>query len=1138
MPTLALQKNPFSPGVEESQFQVGRSIREAITDRFPGWTEFARPTIVLLNGTAMLRADWDAPCSEDDYVHIIGLVTGAALPAIQLTLTLGSIALAGFSMVRARMMENRLKVGTGAADPAPVYTLAGQTNGFKLQQPVEVAYGTNRLWPTYVAMPYPEYVSEYAGTGNALTQRQYLYQTFCVGQGSFNITEVQLGDLPVSSYNDIAYEIVPPGQNPTLIPKIYHVVADFTEIVLASMVRSAWVIATPPGVSSNSFAMDIFIPDAGILYTYSSIQITITATKLDSKNNPTLSIFSTSVNLKDAILGGTPGHGAITKTFYFGSTLPTDSYRLAFMFDEGITLSGVTIKEVRCLYPVTWFGSPDKTTMVVKYSSSAKMAAASQNKINVIATRKLSVKTKNGSSYAESFQPTQSIPWAIYDALTNPTYGGGLSPDFIDLDTFCYLHDALESGGYTFDYVFNQKTTVWDTITTIARAGRCRVVTSGSRLSLVRDLPFSIPMGVFSPENILADSLTWDIKLFDPTEPDGLEATYVNPRTGQQLTTTFLPPASDGLNLETAQLTGVTARNQAWREAAYQTQIRRLARETFTFKTGLEGFLPSIGDVLALSWPLPRFGESGVIEGRSYSTLYLSQPVTFEVGKDHYILLRNDDGTGAGPYRVTGLETTQEVTLTTHLDLVATFDRLDREPVLYTFGPEEAYATKIKVTAISPIDSDTIEITGINYDPGCYAYDQLDAPTENADGTQTPAADPGVTGLAVTKGNTTRLSTTASNPVTVMWNPVAWATQYTVKIDEVVVYTGSDNFVVLDLAFSTGSTVVSVRATNLTTMTPWASWYGVNNDTLSIPAPSFAAITSNGDYIQATWLSVIDATAYRLEVHSADGTPTLLRTLESSGLAVRYTSDMLTIDYAGKACRSFQLKLYALREGLNSIATAVLHTVPALTLPTDYSPTGHVTRDGYGRRTSVTFAATWTGNLRYRVYLGYGTPDYAGVGYGLIPAEAWLLRYSGENTTFEYDDFIDSPQITGTVLTSTAYTHPDYGEGALITASGYIMAGTFTYPYVEVPGNIWLGHLTGFVDSSPLMVRMNSTTIFVKGLNVFFTSPPASAPVLAGGASRMRNNLSSILQVYDGWGTPSGTDDQIGTILETFAAAY
>lgn len=234
---LTYRRNPFSPmDVDCVTLRRGHKIRALC----PSTTA---PTIAILNGKPILRAAWRRRLRDGDRLLFVilprggggggnggsnpmqlllsvalfafapfaaGALTGIAAGAtgVQGMLLAGAtagIALAGGALINALMPVPKV---ANLPAPSPTYTLAAQGNAARIDQAIPVQYGRVLSFPDFAAQPYWEYDGP----------DQFVYQLLCLGAGQFDIEEIRIEDTPISAFEEITSEIVPPGGDVTLFP--------------------------------------------------------------------------------------------------------------------------------------------------------------------------------------------------------------------------------------------------------------------------------------------------------------------------------------------------------------------------------------------------------------------------------------------------------------------------------------------------------------------------------------------------------------------------------------------------------------------------------------------------------------------------------------------------------------------------------------------------------------------------------------------------------------------------------------------------------------------------------------------------------------------------------------------------------
>src|SRR3546814_2642197 len=98
-------------------------------------------------------------------------------------------------------------------------------------------------------------------------------------------------------------------------------------------------------------------------------------------------------------------------------------------------------------------------------------------------------------------------PADAFADILRASYGAKLPDARIDLAALAQLDQVWASRGDQFDGVFDQQVTVWEALTRVARCGRAVPFLQGGIVRLVRDEARLLPVALFSPRNIVKNSL-------------------------------------------------------------------------------------------------------------------------------------------------------------------------------------------------------------------------------------------------------------------------------------------------------------------------------------------------------------------------------------------------------------------------------------------------------------------------------------------------------------------------------------------------------------------------------------------------------------------------------------------------------
>ena len=341
------------------------------------------------------------------------------------------------------------------------------------------------------------------------------------------------------------------------------------------------------------------------------------------------------------------------------------------------------------------------TLLAVRMRATDNLSQRSARLVNVIVTRRLPVWDPE-TGWSEP-QPTRSLAWAFADAA-RARYGAGLADARIDLAALHALDQVWQSRGDRFDAVFDQGLTVWEALTRIARCGRALPFLQGGILRIARDAPRTLPVALFGPRNIVKGSFRVQYVLPGEDTADAVTVTYFSERTWRPDEIVAVLPNSDADaaadKSATVELFGCTGAEQAMREGLYMAAANRYRRRIMTFRTELEGLIPTYGDLIAVTHDLPRWGQGGEVVDADGRMLTLSEPLEWQAGEEaadatgtdtaeppvHYLALRKRDGSLSGPWPVSPGADDRSVVLSEDLEF-GPYTGADEERTHFAFGP-------------------------------------------------------------------------------------------------------------------------------------------------------------------------------------------------------------------------------------------------------------------------------------------------------------------------------------------------------------------------------------------------------------------------------------------------------------------
>lgn len=912
--------NPFQPldGMRKHCIAGGvMSVRGWLEKEYPGFVEFPIATICLFNGAPLMRADWKDRVIQEEDVVCFTAVVGEVITWVAIISVVISIGVGIYSVLSQPTAPGE----TPGSDP--VYSVKGQTNAIRLGEPIEVCYGRNRIYPSLAARPFYRYISN----------DQYQHSLYCLGQGVYDIESIQIGDTAISSFVEVETEIVLPGETTDLFATNVHTSTEAGGQTLFAYneedypLPEGWVgpfPANPSGTLTRRIEVDINHP-SGLYYTNKKGQIQLldltfqVQSRLVDDAGVPLGAWTTIVS--GYALYGTMSPIRVTH----GADVAEGRYEVRIRK----TSPSWNTFDIKYQDKIVWesmraflvgdepdYG--DVTLLAVKIKATSNLNSNTAKQLNVIATRKLLHRDpSSGLWYAEPVA-TRSIVWAFVDVFRS-LYGARITDDrFFDWDALYELEGLYEERNEHFDWIFRDPISVWEAAKAIAKVGRAVPLVNGSMLTIRRDGIATVPVALFSPDNIIKDSFSWDVRLWELEENDSLSVEYTEPSTGykgQQVLCALPGGTSD--NPKDVRFAGIQDRDHAHREGLFILASELYLRENISFETGMEGFLPTYGDLIAISHDIPRWGQSGyvlAVEDSSEASafvyrIHVSEPLVFhtEESGGNQIMFRDKLGDVLGPFPA--MVTTDPKIVEVEIDSVLGYD-VDfllggkTEPMLFLFGIADSITKYAKIVRIEPQGGERVKITCVNYEEIIHTFDGTVTPALVIPSVPEEVPDaPVVTNLVLTRIPGADLLIQAS------WFAVAGALSY-------VVQTSADNInwtpygvtttPSMQLSVTPGLIYVRVAGVNVY-QGPWIQ------SSILVSLVSGLAVSVPWEALEWTivWWDDINIDAYEVKVYDNSGSnPVLKRTEEVVGLTYTYNYGMALTD--GNVVRDMLVTVEAL----------------------------------------------------------------------------------------------------------------------------------------------------------------------------------------------------------------------------------
>lgn len=369
-----------------------------------------------------------------------------------------------------------------------------------------------------------------------------------------------------------------------------------------------------------------------------------------------------------------------------------------------------------CLRTVTRY--PRWTTMSVQLRSGGRLAAQSENQINVLATRKLHVLLQDGS-WSQDLRPTKDISAFV----RHIAHSIGYTDENLDMAELRRLHDLWAARGDSYSYVVDL-TTVKEAINSAFAAGMAELTVANGEIRPVREGVRIQHEHVYSPQN-MTGTLRRNFRNKQHDDNDGIELEYFDSETFTSKTVICALPDSPRVKLRKEKLNFTATRKQAWQIGMREARRLRYQRWEYSFGTEMDALNSEYGSRVALFDDLIGRGQSALLRHiaphEGGAELYVTEPLRWIEGKGHVVAYRRHDGSFAGPWAAT--KGYDDYSVIADIPTPWPEVTLKQELPHIFFGPADKFEFPALITDIKPQGTDRATVTAVNYDARTYADD-------------------------------------------------------------------------------------------------------------------------------------------------------------------------------------------------------------------------------------------------------------------------------------------------------------------------------------------------------------------------------------------------------------------------------
>lgn len=762
MVNVIIVKNPFKPEQHETQympFKKGKPVSHY--HKAPGeW-------VYSINGHEVSS---DTPVNDNDYIVAMPKIEGkffGVLLSIGMAVFTGGIASGAIFGIQSLIWRTVLSMAVGMIGNAVISKLtAPKVDRSNSEQSTTYGWGGTK---TVTGQGYPLAVTygRMKSAGMLLSRhvisdgdKQYLNLLYCAGEGELSkIEDIRINSNPISNYKDVQVDIRLGTNDQTVIPNFND---NFADQGLNYELKSDWSVQQVQGDACDAIELTIGFPN-GLYYSNDSGGMDKTSVTVDAEirkvgtqewqslplsNNKGLSshvkkepkrwFFVDRDNKKIANSNYTGYIREATNSAFY-RVFRFDNLEKA-KYEVRMRCSGKDGTSLRHVNKVYWtqltqiiyddFVHPGKALIGIKALATSQLSGSDPDVSWIQERNKVWVFNPYNNQYEE--KPADNPAWAAYDLLHICRKIGGEYVVFgqpygrIDYDAFNAWAEKCTLNKFTFNYIFDTATRLWDALKYPETVGRGKVIPAGTRFTCVSDYQSS-PVQLFTVANIKYGSFTEEFQGVE-ARANSIELSFINK--DKDYERDVIPVYGDTYdesnsltNPAQIELMGCTSLEQAYRHGKHYLRCNKYEVRTVTFEAFTDAIACIVGDIILVQHDVPEWGEGGRVVAVNGQTITLDKEVTTQPGKQYQLLVRNNTTDAVTTYNVvnvSGANVIVQETIPVQKDCI------------YAFGEISKAAKPFRVLAITEGHSEmTRKIQCMEYYPELYAADDGHIPTIN-----------------------------------------------------------------------------------------------------------------------------------------------------------------------------------------------------------------------------------------------------------------------------------------------------------------------------------------------------------------------------------------------------------------------
>lgn len=500
---------------------------------------------------------------------------------------------------------NDLSRASGEA-ASPTYSLSGASNRARRYEPLPLVIGTHRMFPDAACASYTLFEGD----------DQYLYAAYNFGFGDLVITDLRIGDTPLTDYQDVTTAL-----SVGAMPALVHGNVDTLDG--GPLTHAGGPIQRTLSLASTRLEIDLQY----VLFGASGSGLVELAVPLLVEYRPVggsawLAFVDAGATVTIAGATRTPVRRTLSRNVPSGQYEVRVTKNVEDTTDARVTCD-ISVSALRSFQPAQ--GNFDGQHLLgLKIRASGQLNGVVSQLSALVSHRLDGVATSNPAKWFKAFA------LGAFGAAGRRLWGAGISASRLDVAALDAWATWCDAQGLSCNMVIDQAMSVATVLDRIARCGRGSKTWATGTLGAIWDAGGLPVTAMFSPVNIRRGSFS----IAYPSEPlaDELEVSYINPDNGWQRDSVRVPSgATDVRRTASVELIGCTSTALAGREANLLYAQNLYRYRTISWEADAEGLTIRKGDVVALSHDLTQWGQGGrLVAVPSTTSLQLDRLITLK----------------------------------------------------------------------------------------------------------------------------------------------------------------------------------------------------------------------------------------------------------------------------------------------------------------------------------------------------------------------------------------------------------------------------------------------------------------------------------------------------------------------------